>query len=351
MLLKRFQAKSSSEALARVKEELGPNAAILETRRTRTGVEVVAAAERPKAQGLAPRRERAGGEMRGEGTAALSSRPPNALGSAMDEDLPCPATMTWLKRDLLGRGFSPYLAERLTAAAGANLDADVHTSRPRVYEYLRDLISLWIPDSARDEAGRRQCVVVGPPGVGKTTTIAKLAARDRLQSGRSVVLASADDRRLGGAEQLRAFARVLEVPFFVLRTRADLTQARDRAGKGGMLYVDTPGIRRGDAAALEQLSQLLGGVRRDEIELLLAADRDARGLYETVERFRSLEPGAIGATRTDESVSQGALVSALTRAHLPVRHVAMGPDIPDDIEDADARRLATWALPRTETAP
>jgi flagellar biosynthesis protein FlhF len=351
MLLKRFQAKSSSEALTRVKEELGPHAAILETRRTRGGgVEVVAAAERPQAQREAVGHGKPGGQMSAESKAARTSRPPSAYGSALDEGLPCAPSIAWLRRDLLSRGFSPYLAERLTAAAGANLDEEVHASRQRVFEYLRDLISLWIPGSPKGDAGSRMCILVGPPGVGKTTTIAKLAARDRVRNGRHVVLASADDRRLGGAEQLQAFARLLQAPFMVLRSKADLTRALDRAGIDGMLYVDTPGVRRGDVEGLERLTQLLGGVRRDEIELLLAADRDARGLNETVERFRSLAPGAIGATRTDESVSQGALVSALARAHLPVRHVTMGPDIPDDIEDADARRLAAWALPRTETA-
>lgn len=351
--MKRFQAKSSSEALLRVKEELGPDAAVLETRRVSGGVEVVAAAERPPAAGKDRPQPRNGAGERstsaGSGRPVMTTRPP-AVGNALEDGLPCVETIAWLKEDLVARGFSPYIAERLTAAAGANLDEDVHASRERVFDYLRELIAMWIPEGGADAAGQRLCALVGPPGVGKTTTIAKLAARDRLRYGRPVVLASADDRRLGGAEQLEAFAKVLEVPFVLVRSRSDLSGALKRVGGEGTVYLDTPGVRRGDRVAVDRLAAVLRGTRPEEVELLLAADRDARGMSETVERFRALSPGALGATRTDESVSQGALVSALTRARLPVRHVTNGPEIPDDIEDADARRLARWALPRTEAS-
>lgn len=350
MLMKRFQAKSSSEALLKVREELGPNAAVLETKRVGSGVEVVAAAERPAPARGAPSPGDAGGPMGAESTRRHGSTRPPEAGSAWEDGLPCVESIAWLKNDLLSRGFSHYLAERLTAAAGANLDEEIHSRRERVFEYLRDLIALWIPRPPADSARHRLCALVGPPGVGKTTTIAKLAARDRLQHGRRVVLASADDRRLGGAEQLEAFAKVLDVPFVVVRSRSDLTGVLGRVGVEGTIYLDTPGVRRGDQAAIERLSKVLRGTRPDEIELLLAADRDARGINETVDRFRPLSPGALGATRTDESVSQGALVSALARAHLPIRHVTNGPDIPDDIEDADTHRLARWALPRTEAS-
>jgi flagellar biosynthesis protein FlhF len=109
--------------------------------------------------------------------------------------------------------------------------------------------------------------------------------------------------------------------------------------------LDTPGVPRGDRPAMDRLADLLAGVRREEIELLLAADRDADSLADSVKRFGRLHPGALGATRIDEAVRPGGLLTALARAGLPLRHLGTGPDVPDDIAVADPRRLAAWAVP------
>lgn len=335
MLVKTYRAKTTSEALALVRGELGERACIVETRRVSDGVEVVAAAERPGARITAPRAH-----------AAAAAYVPQPAATALD-----PAAER-LRDDLLGHGFSAVLAERIAAAASANLDPERLADRGAALAYARDLVALWIPSGQpAPMKGTRVLVVVGSPGVGKTTTIAKLAAREITIEGRKVVLASADDRRLGGAEQIEAYARVFGVPFKLVRDRRDLDSARDLAGSKGTLFVDTPGVARGDLAGMERLAQLLAGVRRDEIELLLAADRDADALADTVKRFAALRAGALGATRADEALRPGALLTALTRAGLPVRHVCGGPNVPEDIEMADSRRLAAWAVPAPGVPP
>ncbi|MBP7146483.1 MAG: hypothetical protein KBD01_02985 [Acidobacteria bacterium] len=319
MLVKTYQGRTGAEALARVRGELGPDACILETRRGPAGVEVLAAAERP-----GPRR-------------ALPGAAPC---------LPDSPAAERLRDDLVACGFSVPLAEQITAAALSNLDSDRLEDRQACVSYARDLIALWLPAGAPPRVtGSSLLVLVGAPGVGKTTTAAKLAARELCHDGRTVVLASCDTRRLGGAEQLEAYARVLGIPFHAVRNRRELYAAREAAGRRGTLLLDTPGISRHDGEALDWLAQLLAGTRPEEIELLLAADGEPEALAETVRRFARLHPGALGATRVDEAVRPGTLISALARTRLPLHHLGCGPDVPDDLLPADARRLAAWALP------
>lgn len=319
MNVKIFSGSTTAEALQAVRRELGPEAVVLETRRGATGIEVLAAAERP-----------------GPRTARPVITPAESPAAARLAD------------DLAAQGFSIVFAERIAAAAQCNLDAQQLEDRAQALAYARELIAHWLPIAAPEQAtarGARVLALVGPSGVGKTTTIAKLAARERLASGRTVVLASCDTRRLGGMEALAAYARVLDVPFQEVQGARDLQRGRDLAGKHGTLYLDTPGIPRHDRAALDRLSELLGALRGEEIELLLAADAEGETLSETVRRFGRLKLGAIGATRIDEALRPGTLLTALTRAGLPLRHCGCGPDVPDDLTTPTGRQLAAWALP------
>lgn len=325
MLVKTFHGKSATEALSRVRAELGDEACVLETRRGPRGVEVLAAAERP-------------------GT--VLNRPVNA------PDFSGSPAAERLRDDLMAQGFSQPLAEQVAAAAQANLDPERLDDRVGALSYARELVALWVPTTpAGPTRGAKTLVVVGSPGVGKTTTLAKLAARELYSGERRVVLATADQRRLGGAEQLEAYARILGVPFFLVRDRRDLDLARDKAGSRGALFLDTPGIPRNDRVAMDYLAELLAGLQRDEIELLLAADRDSESLADTVRRFSRLRPGALCATRADETVRPGALITAVARAGLPLRHVGFGPDIPDDLVTAETRMVAAWAVPLPGETP
>ncbi|MDH3283555.1 MAG: hypothetical protein OEQ13_02350 [Acidobacteriota bacterium] len=320
MLVKTFRAPSASEALNLVREALGPNAAVLETRRASGRVEVLAMAERPGAGAPRP------------AAAVPRSQLVTAAAALCDA--------------LTVQGFSSAVAQRIGSAAQANLDERALSEPRTALAYARTLLALLLPPpSFGCLTGASVLALVGAPGVGKTTTVAKLAARECRSRRRRVVIASADDRRLGGAEQARSFARILELPFRLVHAPGDLDAARAEVGDGGLVLLDTPGVSQGDEALVEKLGWQLAGVGRDEIELLLAADTEPDALAQIVGRFRLLSPGALGATRVDEAVRRGGLASAVLGAGLPLVHLSSGPDVPEDLELVDADRFAEWALP------
>ncbi|GAB4224180.1 MAG: hypothetical protein Kow0062_25500 [Acidobacteriota bacterium] len=312
MLIHTFHGRTAAEALSRARDRLGEDACVLETRRTTTGIEVLVAAERPSPPGAEPPRV---------------EDPVHALWAALHERL-------------RAEGFAEALASRIAAAAAAR----VADGRAEAAVALRDALAVWLRVETADP-GPGALVLVGAPGVGKTTTIAKIAAREAARRGAGVVLASMDDQRLGGLEQLEATARVLGVPFFPLRDERDLAAARRRAGRRGLLLVDTPGVSRGGSAVLDRIDALTRGVERREVELLLAADADRHAITESVRRFARLAPRCAGLTRLDEAPRGGGLLSVLVRTGLAVRHVSTGPLIPDDLARATARGLAAWAIP------
>ncbi len=317
MLIHTFHGRSAAEALARARRELGPEACVLETRRTGRGVEVLAVAERP-----APARP----------------EPPRS-------DEPVRVLYEELHERLVADGFARPLAARIAAAAAARAsEAGDDAARA-----LRVALALWLRVDGDEPRSGQSLAIVGPPGVGKTTTIAKIAAREAARRDGPVVLASMDDQRLGGLEQLEATARAMGLPFRALRDEDEVIRARRAAGRHGLLLVDTPGVSRGDADVVRRIRTLTGRLDHCEIELLLAADADRRAVTDTVHRFSRLEPTCVGVTKLDEAARAGGLISVLVRTGLPVRHVTTGPVIPDDLARATVRGLAAWAIPAVDS--
>ncbi len=349
MQVKTFKGRNAGEAMAKVRASLGAEACILETRRAGGGIEILAAMERTKPkvrQTRSPSAEFDGsqsvsiGDLRLDAKIEKPARRGEAL--ALEERMGARGLLD----DLLGYGFSQVLASRIARAAAANLDEEALQDRTSALSYARDLIASWLPyETVADDAQQPVIVLVGPPGVGKTTTLAKLAVQEVESSDRRVVMASADLKRLGGVEQSRAYARILGVPFHTVKTSGDLAKARETAGPSGVLLVDTPGVSARDQEGIRHLVEILADIPRDAIEVLLAADSDSLTLASVLQRFAPLSPGAVSATRTDETQQPGQLLTAVTRAGLPLRHVACGPDVPDDLKRPGAKRLAAWAVP------
>lgn len=192
--------------------------------------------------------------------------------------------------------------------------------------------------------------LVGPTGVGKTTTIAKLAAVYKLRQGRRVGLVTSDTYRIAAVDQLRTYASILGIPLRVALTPDELRASVAALSECDVILVDTAGRSPHDAARIAELSAFASAIQPHETHLVLSMAADASVLRRAVERFTSLRPDRLLLTKLDEAVELGAAMSVVAGLGLPVHYLTNGQEVPDHIELAQAERLAKLVLsPGTST--
>ena len=248
------------------------------------------------------------------------------------------------------------LAETLTAAGVAaheiaalleQLPAVGHAGRG---ETLRALLAAELPCGGgiapRSGDGPTVAAFVGPTGVGKTTSIAKLAARLSLRERVSVGLVTVDTYRIAAVEQLQTYARIIGLPLHVAGTPDETAAALDALADRDVVLIDTAGRAPQDAAHLAETADLLGlgtgagrGDREIETHLVLSLTTAARPLRSAVDRFAALRPRSVVLTKLDEAETAGAAVGAVRRAGVPVSLLSTGQEVPDDLEVATTSRL------------
>ncbi|HEX3846281.1 MAG TPA: flagellar biosynthesis protein FlhF [Steroidobacteraceae bacterium] len=196
--------------------------------------------------------------------------------------------------------------------------------------------------------------VVGPTGAGKTTTIAKLAARWCMEHGSGdLALVSTDGYRIGARDQLMTYARILDAPMHAAVSGRDLRQILDRLSSKKLVLIDTAGMGPRDSRLAEQLAALKLGAARARVLLALPAQGEGRSLDEIVRAFAGAAPVGCIITKVDEAASMGAVISATLRHRLPLAYVCDGQRVPDDLHAAHERRvwLARWAMKLKEGRP
>jgi flagellar biosynthesis protein FlhF len=356
--IRTFRAASVPDALALVRRELGPEALILgqrEVRRRRFPWQRVTI-ETELTAGLG--RHRAGEERGTRGEIPESCVPSPEQGSGGDAafrphhspltthhsptDQPVPSDSVdpfrlytrLIEQDLDEEDAREIIAE-LRRGAGRNPAA--------LADILRDMLPC--RGAIRVTPGQRRVVaLVGATGVGKTTTIAKLAAHFRLHEQRRVGLITVDTYRVAAIDQLRTYAELIDVPMRVVNSPREMQQAMDDLAASDLVLIDTAGRSPQDELKIQELRGFLQAARADEVHLVLSLTSGRRNLALTAEKFQRVGPTAVLLTKLDEAPGAGAALSAARRAALPVSYVTTGQDVPDDIEAADAGRLAQLIL-------
>ncbi|HEY3963794.1 MAG TPA: flagellar biosynthesis protein FlhF [Planctomycetaceae bacterium] len=193
--------------------------------------------------------------------------------------------------------------------------------------------------------GRRRVVaLVGPTGVGKTTTIAKLAANFRLRDGIRMGLVTVDTYRIAAVEQLRTYAEIIDLPMKVVTTPREMRRALDELAGLDLVLIDTAGRSPRDELKIQELKSLLAEAQVDEVHLVLSLAASPKSLQATAEKFAAAGTTSMILTKLDEAVGMGSLVSVSRRIPLPISYLTTGQDVPDDIEHAGAKRIARLAL-------
>ena len=363
-------APSILKALRLMREQLGPDAFIVSSTVTASGVEIVASLEEPAARLPAEAAPPALAEqpfpMRlvpavspasapadaGSGDASIL-REIHSMRGMLEEQL---AGLAWNKtqrrdplrgqllRTLLGAGFSTRLAQNLLADLPDGLN---HAGG---LDYLKSAMARQLPvledeDALMNEGG--VYALMGPTGVGKTTTTAKLAARCVMRFGaEKLALITTDSYRIGAYEQLRIYGQILGVTVHAVKDAGDLEAVLARLKNKHMVLIDTVGMSQRDHAVSGQITMLCSASRPVKRLLLLNAASHGDTLNEVVRAYRhdAQAQGGSGLagcilTKVDEATHPGAVIDIAIRHQLPVHYVSSGQKVPENLVLGDRRQL------------
>ena len=190
-------------------------------------------------------------------------------------------------------------------------------------------------------SGRRQiAMVVGPTGVGKTTTLAKLAGRFGMQPGCRLGLITVDTYRVAAVEQLRTYAEIIDLPMRIVADASQMQEALDSFANCDLVLIDTAGRNPHDDRRLTELKQLIEAACPDHVYLVLSLASGANALRTAANRFSSVHPTSLVFTKLDEAAGCGGLLAAARDIGLPISYFTTGQEVPRDIEPANPCRAA-----------
>jgi len=397
MNLQTFKAPTMAEALTQVKSSMGMDAVILHTRtfqtrmwlglRRKEMVEITAGRglgmpdrrrQAAARQAVAPGYERPGAGPRrasalvapaaggrqlletpaGTGAAMLSISQEVAALKLMVKDL---VTQTRLRQApnipeelfefytrLIGNQVAEELAAELIKSVQKQVRPEHYSQgayiKDRLIEQLEKLICTAGPIVRSRKTGPHVVALIGPTGVGKTTTLAKLAANLKLRERHHVGLVTLDTYRIAAVDQLKRYADIIGSPLRVVSGADDLREAARSMRECEFLLIDTAGRSPNDALKLNELRGILAAVEPDEVHLVLAATASQQCLELAASRFGDVRTDKIIFTKLDEAANLGVLLNVVRKMNKSLSYLTTGQDVPDDIEVGQARRLAQLIL-------
>ncbi|KYH32649.1 flagellar biosynthesis protein FlhF [Neomoorella mulderi] len=372
MKIKRYLARDMQEAYLAIRRDLGPEAVIVATRQVRQPglkgfflpprLEVTAALEEAPERRLSQPEAPAGkaalqpGNGKGEVTPAGAVSPAGGRNSGryglegLQRELaeikaalnrlvrpgsaPVPEHLLALRQRLLAQELEEELValllDGIETTGGTEIIGDVIRSR------LADHLSHQVASQSR----QRVQAFIGPTGVGKTTTLAKIAARYSLYQEQKVGLITLDTYRIGAVDQLKTYAEIMGLPLEVAMTPRELRASLENLKHCDVVLVDTAGRAPENKAMLAETRGFLEVVPEREVYLVLSCATRRQDLLRAVENFRSLKYNRLIFTKLDETSCPGVMLTVAAAAGVPLAYITTGQDVPDDLEPADPHLLA-----------
>ena len=243
-------------------------------------------------------------------------------------------------RQLVDLGLSRPLAQAISAEIPEHVQ--LSTAWQTALQKLADGIQI-IDEGAFMNGGT--FAMLGPTGVGKTTTIAKLAARFALRHrAEDIALITTDSYRIGAHEQLRRFGQIMQIPVRVASDEHELNDSLEHFGDRRLILIDTAGMSQRDIRFARQLTLIRGGDPTIKAYLVLSATTQRLGLEQAVRAFCGEKLDGSIITKTDEAIGLGGVLSVLIQNEIPVAYVSNGQRVPEDIEPANSHALVKMAL-------
>ncbi|SFP08078.1 flagellar biosynthesis protein FlhF [Salibacterium halotolerans] len=378
MKVKKFKAGTMPEAMTKIQADLGDDAVILNSRHVNAGgflglftkkyIEVIAAKEDTPAAAPAPAPQKKRQALAAQNAAPLqtSSAPSK---EKLEEDVRELKTMIngLHEKTNTSTGGYPAPIKRI-----ADVLEDQEVEETWMYELLRHLLGEWYrsfekADSERvqqwaaahlnellpremgpSESMAQMVNLVGPTGVGKTTTAAKTAAYYHLEENKSVAFITTDTYRIAAVDQLKTYAEILDIPVAVAYSMEDFREAKEQFSDRDLVIVDSAGRNFTNPLYVKELSRMIDFEEKMDTYLVLALTSKFKDMKTIYEQFSLLTIDRFVFTKKDETASYGAMFNLMARTGIPAAYVTYGQSVPDDMEEVDHAKVTQWLLGEAE---
>lgn len=348
MQIRTFQATTVQGAMQQVKKELGPDAVILGNRRikvapTRSLIEITAARDPIESQQVVELpssgdRRQVGEDIREiKGLLSMLISSKNTFSQLQLQEPVARVYHHLLMRGLDEKQTFIALKKALSRMNGSPLD-----ERRVMHGFCRQLLEkISIVTPFRDSVPVRPDVFafVGPTGVGKTTTLAKLAAFLKVQRHARIGIVSLDTYRIGALDQLRIYADILELPLLVAQTTSELLDCIEQLQHMDVILIDTVGKNYLHEQHVKDLQEAFRGCPRLQHFLVLSATAKDDDLRLTIKRFHEFKINSLIFTKIDETLTSGSMMNQLLQFPYPVSYLGTGQRVPEDLEPATRKLL------------
>ncbi len=251
-------------------------------------------------------------------------------------------------RNLVQNAVAEEIAQQLVDKVRTELTPrqllDARQTRATLARAVESMLPTAGPIRLEDAPTPKIIALVGPTGVGKTTTIAKLAAQFCLRDHRKVGLITIDTYRIAAVEQLRTYADIIDVPLEVVMSPTELKDAVQRLSDRDVIFLDTAGRSQRDKAKNTELKAFFDEVTPHEVHLVLSSTCSEAVLMETVQRFRVLGIDRLIFTKLDEALGFGVMLACLRKAEVHLSYITTGQGVPEDIRVGEGKVLANLIL-------
>ncbi len=391
MKIKKYTGETFQEAFEKMKRELGEDAIILNSRKIKKG-KSIDFLEGKEAHEITVAVDSATGQQKGKkktnqsltpvyrrpSRQTLSSEPRNGMSTTLSEEkllqqttrinelkaevqdmkkvleevaeflkysrMPAlPATFKNALKRLVNHDVHEELAKAIMQTVYARMDPASYTNSREVLKNLFELLQRMIKTAPPLENRKHKPYVialVGPTGVGKTTTIAKIAANMKLFHQKDVALISADTYRIAAIEQLQTFANIAHIPMSVAYAPQEMQEAINRFQDKDLILIDTVGRSPKNDTQIRDLQLFIDAAEPNEVHLVMSLTSSFKVLMDVLERFKRMRPNRLIFTKLDETDSPGIFLNVLYKQAIPVSYITTGQTVPNDIVAAEQRKLA-----------
>lgn len=376
MRVKRFVAPTVQEAMVKVKLDMGQDAVIIHTRKFKEGgffglfgkvmFEVTAAVEEQSKKSIPmaspvqvpvpARKVMSVPNTEGDHDGLLQNELSEMKGMLQEvrEQLENNKSVADYPRHLqkfyqimLDSEMDDKLARKFLKNLQGTLEteqADEETIKDRLEMLIQKALKKAKPINFKKNGEKHVIALVGPTGVGKTTTIAKLAATFSIVDKKKVALITADTYRIAAVEQLKTFGEIIGVPVDVAYTPQELKAAVENHKDKELILIDTAGRSHKNVMQMSELRGFLDAVQPTDIFLVLSATTKSKDMLAIIESYQDIPLSRFIFTKLDETTNYGAILNMVNCSKIALSYVTLGQSVPDDIEVADTVKIAKMII-------